>query len=443
MIFSSESDKPTPEIFLNHSGKQDYLIEQLTKPFETDNESELVLTILSCYINIDSIIDLVDQLKLENIKLEKSNIYFDINENVTRCEAIREKEKTIHEKKINLFIVDQKYLFHPKAYCLVNEEKKKGALCIASANLTMSGITKNERNTELFITIYDYEQIEFFLQKVQDIESEPFDFDKIYEYELLQYGHFLNQWNNYLQNKFRLRYIFAEDIKENQKLKKLATEDSNFKVIEDKKSSYLYFDLKKIKDELLKKIKKRELPKKQDITREYGIETCIGYWIPTPIVEAINDFYDSDFAQFQNYVQEYLKQDLGSKNNLPESSRLVSRLWENIKYLIGDNEEKIEYITGICTPYDKTDNPTWTFEKIKEDSKNHYKNFLLEIYDFLEKEIKDLFNDNDIRLKRVHNNYYFWFFSKEYAKSTLKTKTKTYSCPKVIEISESISHSFN
>ena len=146
--------------FFFQSGKKRSLIDYLTKEIQPNNSYHLIL--VSCYLNLDSVDELIESLK-QSANLTKISIYID------RGTAIKIGKKDISDRinkisqnlgfKINFKIAKTANLFHAKAYCLLADDNSNGSLVLGSANLTDNGLIGGYGNIELLYETYDIEHI--------------------------------------------------------------------------------------------------------------------------------------------------------------------------------------------------------------------------------------------------------------------------------------------
>jgi hypothetical protein len=380
-------------IFLSSKNKQNYLIEQLT----STSIQECNLTIFSCYITKNSIIKLVDKLK--TIKQLTSVQLFCDRKQASKLTVsdYHEIEKQVDLRFVN---VESGYLFHSKAYCLSNTQEKKGILCISSANLTGAGITEENGNNEIFIETQDWNDIAEFLKEANELKTsnyrEAFNFSEEssdFKYVLLNCGKFMHEWNEDLESAFKIVYQLTELGKEKVK----STEFKKQSLTPDAKTvSRNYFELKALKDF----IKQANSTKKiegfnQKIRKNYGISTNLGYWIPNPIVNYIEDDISSKCEEFKKFARTELYQQLNVA---------VAEIHENLIFLLQKNGES--YIKKIPKAPQNKEISRDDFLILDEDSQKQY------LFDVLKAKIDKLFKlgdayASDIRIIRILNRFTF------------------------------------
>jgi hypothetical protein len=110
------------KIFFNDYDKKSYVMNSFSNINCFTKSFKLIL--VSCYFTIDSAENIIYSIISENINLTEIQIYIDRG---TALSIGKNKLGKFYEKfthlKFSLKVVDQKKLFHSKAYCLISEDK--------------------------------------------------------------------------------------------------------------------------------------------------------------------------------------------------------------------------------------------------------------------------------------------------------------------------------
>ncbi|MCT7971233.1 hypothetical protein [Laspinema olomoucense] len=390
--------------FFIKANKKDHLIKCLTADIRSNVIHHLFL--ITCFFNPESGTEIIKSLSRWNIK--EISLYFDKEQAIRiGIPTLKEWQKNIQEEickksilHIYIFNPDSPSLFHPKLYSLIrlnpNGEVISGNLVVTSANLTHFGLICEHGNTESIFRISSLEAIKQFYQELKSLkyitleelkENNSFaDFEKFnqpkelqksnnftkivnpelnnsfyFKYELLCCGKFLYKWTDNLNSCLSVRYRLTPKAKE----KSFSLQKEFAKLgftIEQATISKNYFDLT---DEEKNHILDSD-PNKQidNLTKNYGIQTFLGYWIP---------------KQFAGVLEERMNQYDTFANNL--FKKLEQQLEDIAKTVQTDYENLLEK------------------ELILPIKNNIQKN--------LSKKIKSL-QENPIKLKRIWSKYYLF-----------------------------------
>jgi len=268
--------------------------------------------------------------------------------------------KSIKDIKVNLYAVETEYLFHTKAYAIISNNDDYsivcGSLVIGSANLTGSGLTSKYGNIESFLDTQDNDCLTHFIEQisslklltVEDIEKFKNADDFSFKYALLKEGCFIHKWLDNLGQYLSTRYQLNEKGKE--KIGDETFRNAGFN-IETATISKRYFKFE---------YEPPHLEDAENLTRNYGIETYLGYWIPNAALETLFE---------QNAFEEF-------KNNLKNEIELQI---ENIKKCIAQD---MKYLKSEDIIQVTESNPIELFEK----------------------KVTELF-ENELKLKRIFSKY--------------------------------------
>ncbi|MGL4503211.1 MAG: hypothetical protein ACRCU2_29385 [Planktothrix sp.] len=407
--------------FFIDTNKKDHLINCLTRGI--NSRMRLHLFLITCYFDPEAATEIIKSLSYLNIK--KITLYLDKKQAIQRTITdLKIWQKTAQEicKKcvLEIYIVNQGALFHSKLYSLIRLNQKgeliSGNLVITSANLTKPGWIDEHKykNIESIFGISNLETIKQFYQELNSLkyvtleeltEKKTFagleKFNKAketstvnnateiikpklnsslhFKYELLCCGKFLYKWNENLNSCLSIRYNLTLKAKAKSLQKEFSERGFN---IEKATISKNYFDLT---DEEKKHILDSNQNKQIDnLTKNYGIQTFLGYWIPkqfTSVLEERSNQYDT-FADnlfkkleeqlegvCKNAQKDYLylleeelilptnkgnfENDLTEKiENLRESTTKLQRIWNkyylfDLPYNYIEDAEKIENLYDV------------------------------------------------------------------------------------------------
>ncbi|WP_430232631.1 hypothetical protein [Nitrosomonas communis] len=295
--------------------KKQTLIELLGK---TDKRRNHSLYLCSCYFAPEAARGLIRELS-KSINMSLINIYID------RKVAIEHGRKSLEEfcnsfadLKINLYAVETNILFHSKSYALVAFDESNnitsGSIVLGSANLTGAGLMKNGGNIECLIDSQDINLLEEHMAQLSKLKILPIDKlndfsnkdEYSFKYALLRSGVFIHKWNDSLEQYLSIRYRLTREGKSR-------IGDHSFKRvgfnIETATISKRYFRF----DYTPKHLKEAE-----NVIRNFGIESYLGYWLPYVAVESMFDKKDlelfkerlfSDIERQRNVIEQQIQQD--------------------------------------------------------------------------------------------------------------------------------------
>ena len=338
--------------------KKSRLLNLLSETIDKRRYHNLYLT--SCYISLDSakkiIVDINKIVLLSEVYIyidRKSAIAIGGNKLTSFCNSFK-------NVKVTLYSVETKHLFHSKAYALIsfdeNEEIYCGSLVIGSANLTGLGLTKKNGNIECLLDSQDDSLLQEFLNqldKIQIVEVSDIEkFSKAEEYSfiyaLLQEGAFIHKWTDNLGQYFTIRYKLNKNGK--GKVGDPDLELMGFN-IETATISKRYFIFDYVPSHLVDS---------ENLTRNYGIETYLGFWLPNDALETLFD--KKGFKGFKARIFKALDEQL---------NEIKTQILKDLEYL--KNEDFIESVDS---------DPVKLFERKIDELK-----------------------DNDLKLKNIFSKY--------------------------------------
>lgn len=275
------------DIFLHiKSNKKQRLIDMLGK---IDKRRCYVLHLCSCYFSEDAARKLIAEV-IAFARISVVNIYID------RRTAIGYGSKNLQKfcdsfnaVKVNINAVESSNLFHSKAYTLVAFDESgsvvSGSIVLGSANLTGAGLINRGGNFECLIDSQDVKILEQHLSQlkmltvlpIQDLNKFSWKEDYSFKYALLQSGIFLHKWNENLEQYLSIRYRLSEDGK--SRITDQTLEVAGFNV-ETATVSKRYFQFDYVPE---------HLDSTENLIRNFGIETYLGYWLPYSVSESMFD----------------------------------------------------------------------------------------------------------------------------------------------------------
>ena len=251
------------------------------------------LWLLSCYINLDLIEELIERLS-EEIKLREVNFMFD------RAELFRIGPKKVKNKLESIEkwcksfdpSVEFNYqqisgpigeMVHAKGYAVfqrIEGQARPGFVMVTSGNLTRRGFTGGGNIELAYLShrVGDIEQFERLYNDMWEKNGKNISLDiaeeemALFKYALLSSGRFLHKWDRTLSSLIGVRYSLTKSAKE-----RIAIKDPD--LIE------LGFELEK--DTITKQyLNISNLPPKElpgNFIRNSTIETLLGRWCPQSI----------------------------------------------------------------------------------------------------------------------------------------------------------------
>ena len=298
------------------SSKKQNLIELLLK---TDKRRYHCLYLASCYFTADAAKSIINKIR-QRIHLSKVVVYID------RKTAISiGKDKLLDfcdgfdDLTVELYAVDASSLFHTKAYALISfdgDDVYCGSLIVGSANLTGNGLASRNGNIESILDTQDNSLLnEFITQmaKLKLLEIEELDEFKNansfnFRYALIQEGKFIHKWTDNLDQYLSVRYYLNENGKAQAANETFTNIGFN---METATISKRYFNFN---------YDPPHLENAENLTRNYGIETYLGYWIPNAALESL--FEKDQFEFFKNLLNEQLSLQITSIESQIQSDLL-------------------------------------------------------------------------------------------------------------------------
>lgn len=344
------------------SFKKSKLIDLLSKT--GDKRRSHYLYLCSCYFSPESARALINEIN-NLIRISEAYIYIDRKSAVSLggdyltsfCNSFRNID-------VKLYAIETEYLFHSKCYGLIsfdeNDDVYCGSLVIGSANLTGAGLTNRSGNIECLLDSQDNDLLQEFVEQtdeahivnIRDLEKFSSAEEYSFKYALLQEGLFIHKWNDNLGQYLSIRYKLNEKGKE--RIGDPTFEQAGFK-IETATISKRYF------------IFHYEAPHLEDtenLTRNYGIETYLGYWFPHTTIE--NLLKEDEIEEFKNHLFNELER---------QTIEIKDKINQDLDFL---KKEDIIEITET--------NPV----------------------DLFEKKVTDL-KQNDLKLKRIFSKYELFY----------------------------------
>ena len=265
------------------SYKKGKLLELLEKTQDKRRYHNLYL--LSCYFSQDSARKLINDIN-DVVYLREVQIYIDRKTAVSIGEGdLYRFCESFEDVNVKLHAVDANCLFHSKAYALISfDENNKiycGSLVIGSANLTGQGLTNRSGNIESLLDTQDRTMLSQFIKQIgslriipiEDLEEYRNSQEYNFKYALLQEGAFIHKWMGNLGQYLSVRYQLNENGR--RRIGDDSFRQAGFN-IEAATISKMYFNFD---------YEPPHLEGSKNLTRNYGIETYLGYWMPTSAIE--------------------------------------------------------------------------------------------------------------------------------------------------------------
>lgn len=279
---------------------QDALLD-LCGELEKRLQHKYELLILTCYVNLDLVLDYVKVMR-EQVKVSKVSLLFDFSE-VYRVgpKEVDAKICSISNKLRRKGVdFDYAYLFssslvHSKGYAVVQKDCAGdvigGVSLITSANFTRPGFlgenveigqaTNSKKLLNEFIETFDFLKDEF---GKTSLERETFKREEyLFQYALLESGVFLHKWAGNLKQDLAITYNLTE------KAQKQIKQGVPFDL---KENSYSLG--KKLMRSVLKidSLPEKLIPK--SFIMSYTVETFWGRWCPRDAWNYLKEKIDSD-----------------------------------------------------------------------------------------------------------------------------------------------------
>jgi hypothetical protein len=171
----------------------EYITEELRKYLNSHEKQKYNFYILSCYLNIDVLKDLRNQvsdcINTTNSSIVSTTLFIDRDTALQRGHFERLSQEQENQDNSFKVKVPNHSLFHPKAYALISTDSNQGIIFIGSANLTRRGM-KKDGNTELMTCNLDNESVSKFIRLVGDIDKKSHRlqdaYDNLYENGLVK-----------------------------------------------------------------------------------------------------------------------------------------------------------------------------------------------------------------------------------------------------------------
>ena len=348
------------------SSKESILIQLLSN---IDKRRNYILYIASCYFNPNSARKLIKELR-QRVNLSEVIIYIDRKTaSVLGKDCLIKFCASFNDFEVNLYAVDTGYLFHTKAYALISynndDEIVSGSLVIGSANLTDSGLTAKNGNIESFLDSQDEELLQQFYLQLDELETLSIDEidefrdsdDFNFRYALLREGAFIHKWLDNLNQSLSVKHDL------NELGRQCIDGDDIFGSIEFNvesatiSKSYFNFDYNPPR-----------LENAGHLTRNYGIETKLGYWIPQEALKSL--FEKSGFEDFKRELKtqltlgmEDIKQKINKDFEYLKNAKVIkntdsnpAELFDNRVQVLLENDLKLKRIFSkyeiFDLPYD-------------------------------------------------------------------------------------------
>lgn len=274
----------------------------LTTP---DRRRSHYIYLTSCYFTIQSARNLINEI---NKTLNVSDYYIYIDRKTAVAIGKDELEcfaNSFRNADVTLYAVETTTLFHSKAYAAISYDDEGeiycGSLVVGSANLTGNGIIRRNGNIESMLETQEIEHLVEFTEQLDSLHSIPIEeieeFEKSdsfsFKYALLQEGVFIHKWADNLANNLSIRYHLNTDGKE--RLGDSAFSSAGFNIATATISKqYFKFDYKP-----------PHLDNSENLSRKYGIETYLGYWVPYEAAESLID--KEKFKKFKKKLKKQLQ----------------------------------------------------------------------------------------------------------------------------------------
>lgn len=343
------------------SRKTQCLTKMLSK---IDKRRYHTLHLCSCYFSEDAARRLIGKVQ-EFAHLSAVNIYIDRKTAIEYGgDHLQEFCDSFNTLEVRINAVESTGLFHSKTYALIAFDEDgnviSGSIVLGSANLTGAGLISRGGNFECLIDSQDIELLEEHLSQLKKMTVlPPQELNKFsrkqefsFKYALLQSGMFLHKWNENLEKELSIRYRLSESGKYRITDQSLEIVGFNIETATVSKR-YFRFDYNP-----------KHLDETKNLTRNFGIETYLGYWLPYTVLESMFDVGELDI------FKEHLFLEIGKQR-----SEIEKKIQQDFDYLLQENLiEKIEI------------NPVDSFNKKVENLTN-----------------------NDLKLKRIYSKYELFY----------------------------------
>lgn len=343
------------------SSKKQCLTEMLGR---IDKRRYHSLYLCSCYFSDDTARKLIAEIKAF-VRINTVNIYIDRRAAIEYGGyKLKKFCDSFVDFEVSIYAVESSNLFHSKVYALVANDEYgdvlSGSIVLGSANLTGAGLTSRGGNFECFIDSQEAEILNEHLSQLKKLTALPPEkINKFsrkeefsFKYALIQSGIFLHKWNDNLEQYLSIRYRLSENGKYRITDKSLKIAGFN---IETATVSKRYFHFNYTPE---------HLDNTMNLTKNFGIETYLGYWLPYAVSESM---FDTD--ELNTF----------KKNLLYEIERQKDEIEKNI-------QKDYEFLLH---------------ENLIEESEAHPS-------DSFKSKIESLIN-NELKLKRIYSKYELFY----------------------------------
>lgn len=279
------------------SGKKQCLADMLSK---IDKRRYHTLHLCSCYFSADAARKLIMEIQAF-ARIREIKIYIDRRAAIEHGgDYLQEFCDSFVGVEVSVNAIESSNLFHSKVYSLVALDEYgnvvSGSIVLGSANLTDAGLTSRGGNFECLIDSQDAEVLDQHLSQLKKLTVLPLQHlnkfspkeEFSFKYALLKSGIFLHKWNENLEQYLSIRYRLSENGRSRVTDQSLKVAGFN---IETATVSKRYFRFDYVPD---------HLDNTENIIRNYGIETYLGYWLPYSVSESM---FDADeFGTFKEHL---------------------------------------------------------------------------------------------------------------------------------------------
>lgn len=284
------------ELSTHKVGKKQCLTEMLGK---IDKRRYHTLHLCSCYFSEDAARKLIGEIQ-DCARLSTVNIYIDRRASIEYGdEFLLEYCNSFNDFDVSINAVESNGLFHSKTYALIALDEGSnvisGSIVLGSANLTGVGLI-NRGDYECLIDSQDTNILDEHLSQLKKLTVlSPQDLNKFYrkeelrfKYSLLQSGMFLHKWNENLEQYLSIRYRLSENGISRINDRSLKVVGFNLET-DTVSKRYFQFDYSP-----------KHLDEAANITRSFGIETYLGYWLPYAALDSM--FYADELDAFKEHL---------------------------------------------------------------------------------------------------------------------------------------------
>ena len=274
------------------------------KKFQNRRTQHHEFWILSCYIDLDLLVECLSSLRRE-LRLTKVCLAFNFAEIFKR--GPRATEEALHTIQDNLGddirikwkALACSHLMHGKGYALIQKTDGKvtnGALLVTSANFTRPGFEGKNIEVGYLSTksrdIRDFRRTYLTLWKEygRAVNSSILKEERnLLEYALLSSGQFVHKWSGNLRRRLGIRYELTERAKEGTVPPEL--EAVGFEAGDTFTRQVI----------VLGDLPRKEIP--SSFIRSYTIETYWGRWCPSDAWKTLSE----SFTSAETFIREFRK----------------------------------------------------------------------------------------------------------------------------------------